>query len=100
VAFPDGVAPDVARRKRKACGNVWPINEAAGRQPAGWPGWPDGKRFAFVLTTTWKARRLGEMPSIDGTLRRNWASAPRLISFLKAAMPIPVNSVRIDAKWF
>ena len=40
----------VARWKRKACGNVWPINEAAGRQPAGWPGWPDGKRFAFVLT--------------------------------------------------
>ena len=40
----------VARRKRKACGNVWPINEAAARQPAGWPGWPDGKKFAFVLT--------------------------------------------------
>lgn len=29
---------------------VWPINEAAGRIPAGWPGWPDGKRFALVLT--------------------------------------------------
>jgi hypothetical protein len=40
----------VARRKRKACANLWPINEAAGRQPAGWPGWPDGKKFAFVLT--------------------------------------------------
>jgi glycosyltransferase involved in cell wall biosynthesis len=40
----------VARWKRKSCANVWPINEAAGRQPAGWPGWPDGKRFAFLIT--------------------------------------------------
>jgi len=40
----------MARRKRKAYQDVWPINEAAGRPPASWPGWPDGKRFAFVLT--------------------------------------------------
>lgn len=35
-------------RKRHA--SVWPINEAAGATPDGWPGWPDGKRFALVLT--------------------------------------------------
>jgi predicted glycosyltransferase len=35
-------------RKRHAA--VWPINEAAGHTPDGWPGWPDGKRFALVLT--------------------------------------------------
>src|SRR5688572_19759185 len=29
---------------------VWPINPAAGEVPLGWPGWPDGKRFAVVLT--------------------------------------------------
>src|ERR1017187_4558936 len=40
----------MARRKRKAFQDVWPINEAAGRPPAGWPGWPEGKQFAFVLT--------------------------------------------------
>ncbi len=40
----------VARRKRKAFQDVWPINEAAGRPPEGWSGWPDGKQFAFVLT--------------------------------------------------
>ena len=28
----------------------WPIQESAARPPAGWPGWPDGKKFAFVLT--------------------------------------------------
>ena len=40
----------IARRQRKASQAVWPINEAAGHPPAGWPGWPDGKKFAFVLT--------------------------------------------------
>ena len=40
----------VARRKLKDCEQIWPINEAAGNPPAGWPGWPDGKKFSFVLT--------------------------------------------------
>ena len=40
----------VARRKLKDCQDVWPINEAAGNPPAGWPGWPEGKKFAVVLT--------------------------------------------------
>jgi len=29
---------------------IWPIDEKAGKKPAGWGGWPDGKRFALVLT--------------------------------------------------
>jgi hypothetical protein len=40
----------VARRKRAACAAIWPITESAARVPAGWAGWPDGKKFAFVLT--------------------------------------------------
>jgi glycosyltransferase involved in cell wall biosynthesis len=28
----------------------WPINPAAAAPPEGWPGWPEGRRFAFVLT--------------------------------------------------
>ncbi|MGL5019065.1 MAG: hypothetical protein ACRDBP_13090 [Luteolibacter sp.] len=45
-----------ALRRRRAIGirerntETWPINSAASVTPAGWPGWPDGKRFAFVLT--------------------------------------------------
>ena len=35
--------------KRPLYRNVWPINEGAGEKPKGWPGWPDRKRFAFVL---------------------------------------------------
>jgi glycosyltransferase involved in cell wall biosynthesis len=38
------------RRIRKRCGDVWPIKKGSERPPANWPGWPDSKRFAFVLT--------------------------------------------------
>ena len=30
--------------------SVWPINQRAATPPPGWTGWPDGKRFALVLT--------------------------------------------------
>jgi hypothetical protein len=38
------------RRLLLKCGNVWPIDEAAGKTPASWMGWPEGKQFALVLT--------------------------------------------------
>jgi peptidoglycan/xylan/chitin deacetylase (PgdA/CDA1 family) len=31
-------------------GDVWPIDAEAGVLPADWPGWPEKKRFALVLT--------------------------------------------------
>lgn len=30
--------------------DVWPIDHRSGNPPKGWKGWPDGKRFALVLT--------------------------------------------------
>jgi len=39
-----------ANYKRREYSDVWPIDEKAGKVPPGWPGWPDGKRFAVVLT--------------------------------------------------
>ena len=39
-----------ARRILRRCGSVWPIKKGSECSPEGWPGWPDGKRFAFVLT--------------------------------------------------
>jgi glycosyltransferase involved in cell wall biosynthesis len=39
-----------AKRRRHLSREIWPIDEAAGATPKGWPGWPDGKKFAFVLT--------------------------------------------------
>jgi glycosyltransferase involved in cell wall biosynthesis/peptidoglycan/xylan/chitin deacetylase (PgdA/CDA1 family) len=39
-----------AQRRRLDFADVWPIDSKAARVPPGWPGWPDGKRFAIVLT--------------------------------------------------
>lgn len=35
---------------RKRSYDIWPIDRNAAKKPEGWLGWPDGKRFAFVLT--------------------------------------------------
>jgi hypothetical protein len=40
----------VVRRQRRLCADVWPIDHNAGTAPEGWNGWPDGKKFALVLT--------------------------------------------------
>src|SRR3989337_4477582 len=40
----------IAERKIKTVGHLWPIDERAGKKPYNWPGWPDGKKFALVLT--------------------------------------------------
>ncbi|MCS6320069.1 MAG: hypothetical protein H8K05_20330, partial [Nitrospira sp.] len=40
----------LANHLRRKHARVWPINEEAGNVPARWPGWPEGKKFAFVLT--------------------------------------------------
>jgi peptidoglycan/xylan/chitin deacetylase (PgdA/CDA1 family) len=40
----------VAMRRREKCASIWPINELAAARPEGWVSWPEGKRFALVLT--------------------------------------------------
>ena len=39
-----------ALRKRSQVSDIWPILPGSERPPNGWPGWPQGKKFAFVLT--------------------------------------------------
>lgn len=39
-----------ARFTLRTCEDTWPINRRAGTKPEGWPGWPDDKKFAVVLT--------------------------------------------------
>jgi len=40
----------LALRKRPRVKQTWPIIPGSERPPEGWPGWPNGKQFAFVLT--------------------------------------------------
>lgn len=38
------------KRRLTEVSSVWPIDQRAGQSPANWPGWPEDKKFAFVLT--------------------------------------------------
>jgi peptidoglycan/xylan/chitin deacetylase (PgdA/CDA1 family) len=40
----------LVRLQRSRCGGRWPIDPGSSRPPDGWSGWPEGKRFALVLT--------------------------------------------------
>ena len=40
----------VASRLRSQVADIWPIMPGSERPPENWPGWPEGKKFAFVLT--------------------------------------------------
>jgi hypothetical protein len=40
----------IANRLRKQFSESWPILPSAAQLPEGWPGWPNGKQFAFVVT--------------------------------------------------
>jgi hypothetical protein len=40
----------IACRLRDRVGSVWPIAPGSERKPEGWLGWPEGKKFALVLT--------------------------------------------------
>ncbi len=39
-----------AGQQRKAAQAIWPAAESAAKPPFGWLGWPDQKKFSFVLT--------------------------------------------------
>jgi len=46
-----------AVRQRRRLSGEWPISPESCRTPEGWPGWPDGKTFAFVLTHDVEGKR-------------------------------------------
>jgi hypothetical protein len=56
-------------RLRKGIGDVWPIMPGSEQLPQDWPGWPDGKKFAFVLThdveSTVGLRKCRELMQLD-----------------------------------
>lgn len=44
------IRKELVRRLLPHVKNVWPIDESSCKQPEGWTGWPEGKKFALVLT--------------------------------------------------
>lgn len=55
--------------KRTTHAGIWPIDERAGSAPRNWPGWPEAKRFALVLThdveSTVGIRRIPQLMSLE-----------------------------------
>ena len=45
-----GIRRWLALRKRQRLEETWPILRGSECVPKGWPGWPEGKQFALVLT--------------------------------------------------
>lgn len=45
-----GLRRSVIKKQRKQYNDIWPISKSAATPPDGWQGWPDGKKFAVVLT--------------------------------------------------
>lgn len=52
-------------RQLKSHAEIWPIDSRAAKKPDGWQGWPDGKKFALVLTHDVElARGLEKIPAV------------------------------------
>jgi hypothetical protein len=47
----------IASRQRLRSDRIWPIDESAAQRPDWWPGWPERKSFAFVLTHDVEGKR-------------------------------------------
>lgn len=104
-----------AKRILRRCGDTWPILESAGRKPDGWPGWPDGKQFAFVLTHDVESKVGLERvkPLAELEMRLGFRSAfyfipegpytipPKLLQWLtQNGFEVGVHDLRHDGKLF
>jgi len=105
----------LAGRLRAACPDRWPIYEPAGERPRNFPGWPEGKRFAFVLTHDVESqtgvdrcRRLAELDarfgfrgSFNFIPEGDYQAPTELMAWLKAkGLEVGVHDLRHDGKLY
>ena len=78
-----------AQRKRVMHRDTWPILPGSEKPPANWPGWPDGKKFAFVLTH--------DVESLTGVARcRQLMELERSLGYRSCFSFIPQGSYSIS----
>jgi glycosyltransferase involved in cell wall biosynthesis len=79
----------LALRLRDKISDVWPIMPGSDRPPENWPGWPDGKKFAVVLTH--------DVESATGLSRcRELMQLERELGFRSSFNFIPEGSYRVS----
>ena len=80
-----------AVRKRRRLNDIWPILPGSDRPPAGWPGWPDSRQFAFLLTH--------DVEGPDGLARvRPLAELEMSLGFRSSFNFIPEGDYRVSAE--
>lgn len=105
----------LARRLRGRLGQSWPINAIAGKKPADFPGWPDGRQFAFVLTHDVEGQkgldrvrslaememRLGFRSSFNFVPEGQYATPPSLREWLTTnGFEVGVHDLRHDGRLY
>ena len=84
-----GLRRILAKRLRSHYRGSWPICEAAVRTPEGWPGWPNGKKFAFVL--------IHDVEGTKGFERcRRLAETDKALGFRASFNFVPVGEYRLS----
>lgn len=104
-----------ARRIQRASSTTWPTDPATRLAPDGWPGWPEGKKFAVVLTHDVEGpaglekcrplfsleRSLGFRSSFNFIPEGDYRVSPDLRAELEAAgFEVGVHDLRHDGKLF
>jgi glycosyltransferase involved in cell wall biosynthesis len=78
-----------AARQRTRFEAVWPISPGSEQPPPNWPGWPDGRKFAFVLTH--------DVESEEGLKRcRKLMEVERELGFRSSFNFIPEGGYRVS----
>jgi hypothetical protein len=81
----------LAMRLRKRIGDIWPIMPGSERPPENWRGWPEGKKFALVLTH--------DVESMTGLSRcRSLMQLELDLGFRSSFNFIPEGSYRVPAE--
>ena len=108
------VRRSAALRKRARLPHLWPIDESAGNPPENWRGWPDGKKFALVLThdvDTGKGQaKCGELAKLEmrhgfrssfNFVPRRYAVSPELRKYLAwNGFEVGVHGLYHDGNYF
>jgi hypothetical protein len=99
------------RPLRRMMAGSWPIETASAGIPEGWPGWPNGKSFAFVLSHDVESRaglarcravaelemKLGFRSSFNFVPEGDYETPPALRSFLiERGFEVGVHDLRHD----
>src|SRR5437667_2844025 len=81
----------LAMRLRKRIGDIWPIMPGSERPPENWRGWPEGKKFALLLTH--------DVESMTGLSRcRSLMQLELNLGFRSSFNFIPEGSYRVPAE--